>query len=63
MITVEELISELQKLPRHLPVYMADWNEQYAPDHEVSDISVKPAGPQSWGANTRVDQPERVVLE
>lgn len=31
-MTVAELIEQLQKLPADLPVYIADWNEGYAPD-------------------------------
>lgn len=31
-MTVAELISLLQQLPAELPVYLADWNEGWAPD-------------------------------
>jgi hypothetical protein len=31
-MTVAELIEQLQRLPADLSVYIADWNEGYAPD-------------------------------
>jgi hypothetical protein len=36
-MTVAELIKQLQKLPADLPVYLGDWNEQYAPDSPMGD--------------------------
>jgi hypothetical protein len=35
-LTVRDLIALLSELPPDLPVYLADWNEHYAVDFELT---------------------------
>jgi hypothetical protein len=61
-ITVRELIALLQDLPGELPVYLGDWNEQYAHDHPLESEDnpcVLPATPPD---RRGVSRPERVVI-
>jgi hypothetical protein len=60
-MTVADLIAKLQQLPADLPVYLGDWNEQYAPDQpmEAND------GPQVMAPSKTkhgLELPERVVI-
>lgn len=55
--TVAQLIAALQKLPQDLPVYVADWNEEYAPDWPLNDATIEKAYVSSYGPC-----PERLTL-
>lgn len=59
-MTVSELIERLQQLPSELPVYVADWNEKYAPDNPLDEES-SPRVERSKRAG-RFLLPERVVI-
>jgi len=61
-MTVTDLIEQLQKLPADLPVYLADWNEGYAPDcpMTVDDGPVVVALERETSRSPSL--PERVVL-
>lgn len=60
-MTVAELIAHLQKLPADLPVYLADWNEGYAPDDPMGpDDAPKVMPPRD--SKRRGTLPERVVI-
>ena len=61
-ITVRDLIELLQNLSGDLPVYLGDWNEQYAYDHPLESADkprVEPAIPPDQHG---VSSPERVVI-
>jgi hypothetical protein len=64
-MTVAELIAQLQKLPAELPVYLADWNEGYAPDNPMEDgdtpVVMPPRDIKRHGI-TVLSLPERVVI-
>jgi hypothetical protein len=68
-MTVQELIVLLQQLPNDLPVYLGDWNEQYAYDNPLGPEDyprVSPAyGPDDGVRRARpprVMLPQRVVI-
>ncbi len=61
-MTVIELIEQLQKLPANLPVYLADWNEGYAPDYPMT-VNDGPVVEMAQNETPRrASLPERVVL-
>lgn len=60
--TVAELIAMLQALPPDLPVYLGDWNEQFAHDAQLltpDNPRVEPAIPPDRNG---VSRPRRVVI-
>ena len=64
-MTVAELIVLLQKLPTDLPVYLADWNEGFAPDNPMGDGDaplVRPPHDIKRHGITVLSLPERVVI-
>ena len=61
-MTVAELIEQLQKLPADLPVYLADWNEGYAPDFPMTVDSGPAVVAMQPATLRRPSLPERVVL-
>jgi hypothetical protein len=58
-MTVAELIDKLREMPQDLPVYITDWNENYAPDMPLSPHQVQVAQPQTFA---KVDHPLRVSI-
>lgn len=54
---VKDLIVELQKLDRELPVYLRDWSEGYNADGILNKIRVE----DDWG--TTPGRPKRVVFD
>lgn len=56
-LTVAQLIKALSKLPQDLPVYVADWNEEYSPDYPLVDATIEKAYVSSYGP-----YPERLTL-
>lgn len=61
-MTVAELIERLQKLPADLPVYLGDWNEQYAPDHPMDKAIDGPVVAPPESRRRGVKLPNRVVI-
>ena len=60
-MTVAELIEQLQKLPADLPVYLADWNEGYAPDWAL-DLNDRPTVMSPYTTRHGLSLPKRVVI-
>jgi hypothetical protein len=71
VLTVRDLIETLKTLPPDLPVYLADWNEEYAEDWPLVEelIHVLPTkvvhGRHSWTEDADAvlfEQPRRLCL-
>lgn len=47
VLTVRDLIQKLEALPPDLPVYVADWNEEYAKDWPLVEESIHVLPPET----------------
>lgn len=64
VLTVRDLIQLLSTYPPDLPIYLADWNEEYAEDWPLTADSIhvlKQHSVRDFGA-LLFDQPQRLCL-
>ena len=63
-MTKRELINLLESLPvpDDMPVYLADWNEDYEWDHECNKVSVQDGYSSKDGTSFKRSVPDRIQL-
>jgi hypothetical protein len=66
VLTVRALIEKLETLPPDLPVYLADWNEEYEEDWPLVEELIHVLPPRVVHRHPRTDvlfeQPRRLCL-